>query len=73
MSKWVVWSRPAPIKVLAVGVVIAVAVALPLIFILHWLGVYQYLGARVAVTVVMAFVGLYYVNSRRPAPKDNQP
>jgi len=73
MSKWVVWSPPAQIQVLAWGAVIAVAVALPLIFILHWLGVYQYLVARVAVLVVMVLVGLLYVNSRMLAPKDKQP
>ena len=66
MSKWVVWSRPAPIKVLAVGVVIASAVAVPLVFILQWLGVGQYLVARLAAIVVGTFVGLYYVNSRKP-------
>jgi hypothetical protein len=73
VSKWIVWSRPAPIKVLAVGTVIAIAVALPLVFILQWLGVGQYLVARLAAILVGTFVGLHYVNSRKPAPKNEQP
>jgi hypothetical protein len=67
MPNWIVWSKPAPIKVLARAAVLAVVVALPLVFLLQWLG-FGYRFSRIAATLIGTWIGLWYVQSRKPNP-----
>lgn len=72
MSKWIVWSKPAPLKALAVAAVLAVVISVPLFFILEWLGV-GHRFAHGAAIIVGVLVGSFYTNSQRREPKNKQP
>jgi hypothetical protein len=70
MPKWIVMSKPHPIKVIVVGAVIGVVIVVTLELILHRLGV------RYHNVIAIAFgylVAILYLGSRPREPKDKQP
>jgi hypothetical protein len=65
MSKLIVSSKPAPIRVMAWGAVIAVCVGLPVIFLLKWFGVEDRFARDVGV-IAGIIAGLAYSNTHWP-------
>jgi len=72
MPKWIVMSKPAPLGILIEGMVLTVAIIVPLEILIHWLGFGQSV-VRYAVTPVGVLGGLYYIESRRQGLRNKQP
>lgn len=67
MSKWVVWSKPAPLGVLLRATALAVVIGVPLMLALEWLGLNQHV-VRIVGILIVVLVATSYAESQRPKP-----